>query len=479
MRTFVNAFRLALTTVLVSALQGAGAMAAPLAATAMTCSQPGLPTDATCHRLRVPEARAQPSGASVELAIVRLPAMAPSGRQAIFVFQGGPGQAATRLASFYARIYAGARASHDIVLVDQRGTGASAPFTCEAGPDAVLADLFDPVLVTACRDRLAAQHDLTQFTTTAAVADAEAVRAALGYDRIDLFGTSYGTRVAMEYARRHPDRVRTLTLKGVVPPMATMPGDFATNVDAALTAMLRDCATDAACRTAYPDLAGDVQRAAARLEAAPAMVVVDGRPLVLQRGLFGAVVRTMLQATTLRAELPRLLHTAASGNWQPFGERAAMLRRAAQSDVAAGLMLSVVCSEDVPFLDLAEARRQARHTLLGSYWLDQLAGGCAIWPRGAVPTDWHRPFRLAGPALLVSGGLDPATPPASAEAALASLGEARHIVVPGGSHSFAGMNGCVDLAMTRFVQTGRLEDIDAACAAKIVPPPFETAAPAR
>ncbi|OYQ26061.1 hypothetical protein CHU93_12785 [Sandarakinorhabdus cyanobacteriorum] len=386
---------------------------------------------------------------------------------------GGPGQAATRLTGFYARIYAGARSTHDIVLIDQRGTGGSAPLNCRVPANQTLADLFDPAIISTCRAQLSARHRLAAFTTSAAVADAEAVRQAFGYGRIDLYGTSYGTRVAMEYARRYPDHVRTLTLKGVVPPWSIMPADFAPDVQAAVALMLRDCTTDHACHDAFPDLAGDLARAVARLDEAPATAVVDAQPLRLQRGMFGTVIRTMLQATPLRAGLPLLLHEAAGGNWQGFIAQAAALRRAAQNDIATGLMLSVACSEDVPFIDRARAQLSARGTVLGRYWIDQLIGGCARWPRGSVPADWREPYRLAGPALLISGELDPATPPAGAEQVARLIDQAHHVLVTGSSHSFAGMNGCVDRIMTTFVVAGSMTGLDTGCTAAIRPPAFK------
>lgn len=476
-RTLPTVTRLrALLTRLAALLWATGAAPAlatsPIAPEPVACTATELPAGAQCFHLAVPEARGR-GGRTISLSLVRLPATLSPGRHAIFIFQGGPGQAATSLAGFYARVYAGVRASHDIVLIDQRGTGGSAPLNCPVTADQRLADLFDPAIIAACRRQLAPGHDLAAFTTTAAVADTEAVRAGLGYARIDLFGTSYGTRVAMEYARRYPGQVRSLTLKGVVPPWSTMPADFAPDVEAAIGFMLRDCAADAACAAAYPDLAGDLGRVGAALAAAPVTVTIDGRPLRLTRGLFGAVVRTMLQGTPLRAELPRLLHRAAAGDWQPLVAQAAAVRGAAQTGGATGLMLSVACAEDVPFIDRRQARARALGTVLDRYWLDQLTEACALWPRGVVPADWRRSYRLVGPALLISGGLDPATPPAGAMRVAAMIDSAHHLLVPGGSHSFAGMNGCVDRVMAAFVVAASMAGIDTGCAAAIRPPPFK------
>lgn len=444
-----------------------------------SCSGQDVPGDAQCGFLSVPENWKRRRGESIRLWLVRLPATSAPSDRAIFIFQGGPGQGASTLSDFYARVYGGARATHDIILMDQRGTGRSNPLNCDFGgspaaPQRYLADLFDPEVIRRCRNALAAQADLTQYTTSAAVRDAEAVRQALRYDRIDLYGTSYGTRVAMEYARRYPSRVRTLTLKGTVAPDVTAPAEFPADVERSVQLMLRDCGASSECAAAFPSLGADLQAAMMKLEAAPiAAKLPDGKQVMLSRGMFGASVRTMLQATSLRSELPLLLRSAAQGNWTPYVTRVLELRKAAQSGVASGLMLSVLCSEDVPYLNLAKARQAGRSTVLGTYWLDQLTAACRLWPRGKVPADWRTPFKIPAPTLLISGDLDPATPPAAAERARQYLNHSLHLIAPGGSHSFTGMNGCIDVAMSTFLTAGRLDAVEPNCASKISAPSFK------
>jgi pimeloyl-ACP methyl ester carboxylesterase len=445
-----------------------------------SCSGLDLPAGAQCGSLSVPENWARPDGRQIALWTVRVPASSVPAKGALFVFQGGPGQAATKLADFYARVYGPARTSHDIILIDQRGTGRSNGLNCDFGgspatPQRYLADLFDPAVVRSCAATLSERAELSQYTTSAAVRDAEAVRRALHYDRIDLYGTSYGTRVAMEDARRYPARVRTITLKGVVAPDVTAPAEFASDVERSVGLMLRDCAAEPACASAFPELRADLQRAISQVAPAPVRATLpDGQVVTLSRGMFGATVRTMLQATSLRAELPMLINSAAQGNWQPYVARVLELRKAAQSEIATGLMLSVLCTEDVPYLNASKARKAAGGTLLGSYWLDQVSAACRLWPRGKVPSDWRRPYKLSAPTLLISGELDPATPPGAAERTRSYLRQSLHLVAPGGSHSFSGMTGCIDVAMSTFLGAGRLDAVDPSCASKISAPPFKS-----
>jgi pimeloyl-ACP methyl ester carboxylesterase len=351
---------------------------------------------ARCGAVKVPENRTVRGSRQIGLNVVVLPATGVKrAKEAIYIFQGGPGQAATTLADFYARTYEGARARHDIVLVDQRGTGKSNGLRCPY-PEGAL-DLFPPDVIRRCRESLSA--DLARYTTDEAVRDAEAVRRALGYDRLHLYGTSYGTRVAMRYAQLYPRRVRTLTLKGVVPPLYRLPETFAADTERALELTFEDCAADADCRARYPELRRDFEKLRAALP--------HGE---LTRGVVAAGMRSILQSTGSAADLPRLIHAAAEGNWEPLESTIRRIRKQASEAVFTGMMLSVACSEDVAFVN----GQQVDQTFMGSYWIDQLRGGCAEWK---VPKVEMKPAVVRVPALLISGHLDPATPPRMAEEA--------------------------------------------------------------
>src|SRR6185369_15626741 len=205
-------------------LAGCGEDSRPRSAIALAdCRLPKLPFAAQCGTLEVPENRDQPGGRKITLSVAVLPAntLYPR-RDPLFILAGGPGQAASFLGPFAAAL-TGVRKDRDIVLVDQRGTGRSSPLKCAAfNPDHSLeaAIEFDPLpKATACAQELAANGvDAAQYTTAAWVADLDAVRAALGYDRINLWGGSYGTRAAQEYLRRYPQRVRSVVLDGVATP---------------------------------------------------------------------------------------------------------------------------------------------------------------------------------------------------------------------------------------------------------------------
>src|SRR5688572_24713674 len=236
--------------------------------------------NAQCGTLTVPENRTTNRGRTIGLRVVVLPA---TGRDRapdpVFFIAGGPGSSIVADAGFLARHPSGLRERRDFVLVDQRGTGGSAALDCPfyGPPDSLQSFLghFMPVdAVRRCREMFAAERDLTQYTTTVAAQDLDDVRAALGAERINLSGGSYGTRASQEYMRRFPNRVRSATLFGLVPPSLHMPQHFARDAQRSLDAVIAECAADVACRAAFPNLQDDARRAFDRLRQSPATVTV-------------------------------------------------------------------------------------------------------------------------------------------------------------------------------------------------------------
>lgn len=445
------------------------------------CSVPGVER-VSCGTWTVPENRERPDVRTIGLHVVVLSAGSEKrAPDAVFILQGGPGQAASSLTDFYARIFAGLRDERDIVLVDQRGTGSSHPLDCRLGgsradPGEYLGDLFPSERVRACRSELERDADLTQYTTPIAMEDLEEIRAALGYERVDLYGTSYGVRAALVYARAHPERVRAMVLKGVAPMSAVIPRDFAADSQRALDLLFDDCAADEACARAYPELRADFAKVLGELRKGPVDVDVEvrgaeaSRSYPLEVGPFGAFVRTVLQSTSTAKDLPLIIHDASGGNWLPYTRLAVPLREDAARGLQMGMFLSVVCSEDAPLL--ASARPVIGDTFLQDYWVHALLAACAEWPRGRVPDDYREAVRSDAPTLLVSGFLDSAAPPRWADDAAQTLPNSHPLVVRYGSHSFSGLDGCVDVIMTQFIEQASARGLDESCIAKIRRPPF-------
>lgn len=449
------------------------------------CRIPSLDYEVRCGTFRVKEDPAARGGREISLYVVVLPAIElPAAPNPVVVLQGGPGQAATELATFYGgESWELSRRTREIVLVDQRGTGRSNPLRCDFGgrddePQSWLGQMLPSERVRECRDSLSRKADLRLYSTPVAVQDLDQLREALGYERVNLYGTSYGTRAAMVYARAFPDRVRTMILKGVAPPSMVLPVTFAEDTQRSMELLFEDCANDARCAAAFPTLRADVDTVMARLARGPLAAVLRdsarGRvdTVRVSRDVVTSVMRGALQSTPSAAQLPSILAQAAKGSTEPLARLSLQYRRGAAQGLYYGMLLSVTCTEDVPYIDRAAAARQAAGTYLGTYWVDQLVGACAHWPAGRVPADYRSFEPLPIPTLLISGGTDPATPPTRVAEVQRILPDSRHLIVRFGSHSFAGMRGCVDAQIMELLERGSVRTIDVRCGEEITRPPF-------
>lgn len=442
------------------------------------CHVAGLDEQVRCATIEVPENRATRGGRTIPLRVVILPSRAPATapRQALFYLVGGPGLPATALADLVARAHATTRSTHDIVLVDQRGTGGSSALHCtlygSAGDVAsYLGDQFPVDSVRACAQRLGRGTDLSEYTTANAAADLEDVRVRLGVARIDLDASAYGTRVALAYLRSHGDRVRSLVLQGVVPEEVVVPLTAARDAQRALDRVFGDCAADPFCRTSFPALRRELNTLLARLDRGPLSVRVqhprstDSVTVALTRGVFADRLRIMLYSTRLSRRIPIVIHRAHEGDWTPFVALAYELSRVIFDQLDAGAHLSAACAEDMT------EPLDARHTFLGDYRARMYRQACAAWP---VPGASHSrgPMPMRTPILLVTGELDPVTPPPFAEAVAGRVQNATLLIVPGMAH--AGVERCVEEVVAQFIVRGSMAGVDSSCVSGIKPPPFIT-----
>ncbi len=424
------------------------------------CRLPRVAMAAQCGELEVPVDRTQPSGRRIRLTVAVLPANTLTPRpDPLFILAGGPGQAATRLGPFAEQL-TGVRRDRDLVLVDQRGTGRSSPLDCAAlrqddGIEAAI-DVDDLPKAKACAAELAARGvDLAQYTTAAFVADLDAMRVALGYDRINLWGGSYGTRVALEYLRRHPARVRSMVLDGVVPPgMAPMLDVWATR-EAALEAVFAACAASPACRAAHPDPAATLAAIGKRLGPQGQDVALadprTGETRTL-RVTFDRVVlalQALFYVPELSSLVPELVGRAAAGDFGGLFAATSMLAADVSEQIDAALQFSVSCTDDAPRLTpagIAQALAGVRSRAV----VERMLAVCSIWPRGTVPADAATPVASAVPVLILSGGLDPVTPPAYGERVAATLPNSRHVVAAGYGH-IVSPHACAPRLISAFV----------------------------
>lgn len=455
---------------------------APAGVDLVACASEPIASEALCGTVSVPEDPGRPDGRRLALDVVVLPALEGlhSGG-ALFQLEGGPGLAVTESRDFYLGPGREFRRGRDVVLADQRGTG--------HGPQALrcakleartpLDDDYAPAAVAECRAELERRADLTQYGTWNAAGDLDLVRAALGYQRVDLWALSYGTKLAQVYIKRFPERVRTAFLVGTAPIDFQPPLFHAANAQRALDALFYDCQTDASCRRAYPDLRGDWQRLLARLDAGPVRATIAGaaggeqKTVEIRRGAFAEAVRGLLSTTSQQRQLPRLIHRAAAGDYSP------VVRALGDgpSPFAEGLYLSVECAEGAARIAASDVGPATAGTFLGTYRVRGQLDACAQWPQGKLADGFFTPASAEVPVLMVSGDSDHVTPPAWAMQVCASLPGCRLVRVPHLGHAPFDLDAwtggdCVDRLALDLYARGSAAAVDASCVSKMAPPPF-------
>ena len=461
----------------------AAALATQLAVSLSPCTIAGVPGDAMCGTYKVWEDRPAKRGRQIDLSIIVLPAT-ESGKkpEPFFMLQGGPGDAPSFNARFYSRVFAEVRRSRDLVLVDLRGTGKSGALLCpelsKPGADGGFdADLLSVAAVRACRARLEQGADLRHYTTEIAVDDLDEVRQALGYGRINLYGTSYGSRVAQVYMKRYPDSLRAVAMKGVVPASMAMPETHATAGQHAWQVLVERCKRDAACHEAYPLIEFEFRELLERLEPNPVMTLPAGpeRPAArirVSRGLFAEAFRNVLYTPDGLAQAPKLVHQLVNGDDRGLTETALSGRTVLGGErLAAGFFLSVTCAEDVPYVS-SDAATRATGTFGGTYRLDQQRAACKEWPRAPVSASHRQPTQSAIPTLLLSGEFDPVTPPSGGDEVARHLSNARHVVIRNNGHPIGNAEACLGRMIGELLDRGSPAGIDARCAAAVPAVPF-------
>jgi len=440
----------------------------PFAGKLATCRVDGLDEPALCGRRDVYENRTARAGRTIALNIVVLPAITDSVANDPLVFLAGGGVVpATRYARYLGTTMRALRRHRDIVLVDQRGTGGSNPLTCErARMDTATGLPPDErylVYVAACRASLASRADVRFYTTANAMEDLDEVRSWLGYRALNIYAASYGTSAAATYVRRYPARVRTVVMHGVVPLDAPMQVDLARSAQETLDRVFDLCAADSDCRAAFPALRQDLASVFARFDAMGA----SAEPA--QRRNLGGPLREAINASLSTIggirNVPALIHDAASGSppgsGPPPGPEPAPL----------GVRLALLCSEGLSAVDTSTIGRATAGTFLGEFPVRFQLRWCEGWPTSPLPADFRAPFRSTVPALLLTGELDPITPPRYAEHVREWFTNGVALRLPNRSHSDT--DPCVAGLIESFVLSGGRSP-DSSCLASTPPIRFAT-----
>jgi pimeloyl-ACP methyl ester carboxylesterase len=448
------------------------------------CEVPGAREGRTeavrCGTFEVFEDRIGKSGRKIALKIVVFPATGQErAADPLFYIPGGPGSSATEDAPFVAREFAKIREHRDLVFVDQRGTGGSNPLNCDffqpSDLRSYLGDYFPLEDVRKCRKQLEPKANLQLYTTPTAMDDLDEVRAALGYNQINIIGGSYGTRAAQVYLKLHQDRVRAVILHGVSPTNQFMPRDFPQHTERALDGVMSECVADDACRAAFPNLRAEAKSVLEKLLRGPVEVQLKRQTagesirINLSRDLAAEAIRYMLYQPGAASRIPLFLHLAAQGNFTPLAEAAIFYRQQIVATGSNGMYLSVSCAEDLPMIKPGEGERNGVNTYLGDYRLRQQRAACAIWVRAKIPSNYAKPTRSEVPTLILTGQWDPVTPPVYGDTVAKYLSHSLHVIVPHGGHGFNDLNGvdCIDRLIVSFINLGTTTGLDTSCVSSI------------
>ncbi|WP_413490216.1 alpha/beta hydrolase [Shewanella baltica] len=437
-----------------------------------TCYVEGVSDRLNCGFVTVPENPNKPDGKQIQVHYVVLPAVKNvNHEEALLAIAGGPGQSAIDNAAGFDAMLSKVRQQRDILLIDQRGTGRSNLLTCDEGAQSPLSfddDNADTLAETQkCLAKIDA--DVTQYGSLNAIKDFEAVRQHLGYKKLHVYGISYGTRMAQLYMRLYPAHLATVTLDGIVP-MQQSVLEIGASIDRGFDLLFKDCQETTACHTQFPELKAEFDQVAASLAKAPVMenvydpVTGEKTMLTMTRGKFYGSIRMALYQANVRALVPHAIHQAAKHNFQPIlGLYSLTIDNAG---MAMGMHASVVCGEDMHRITPA-MREQAQHSFMGKTMLEGLEATCEVWKVPAVDDSFSEPISSDIPTLLLSGEIDPATPPSWGELAMEKLTNAKHFVAPYATHGVA-YQSCANNLIADLVRSGSVKDLDGECLKKDV-----------
>jgi len=442
----------------------------------------GHSAQALCSSLEVYENPDAPDSPVLELHVAKMEA---TGRRKeadpLLFITGGPGQAASESWAAIHRVFRKVGKKRDVYILDQRGTGLSNKLTCPDPGDEQDVYEFDEAataeLAKACVESF--DVDTRYFTTSIAVKDLEKLRDVLGIEKWNIYGVSYGTRVALHYLRRYPDHVRTMILDAAVPPGTALGPGIAVEAEKSLRQMFDRCKTDDACNAAYPTLEAGTRRMLEELDQNPVDIEFENfnagtvETTRLTSNHITLTMRMLSYSSHGVAILPFMLHEAyANQNYAPFARQAAMQSDSLGESIATGMHNSIICTEDEPFssrfgIDAA----MLQDTYLGDTALKAVEASCKYWPAGVIDEDFHVPLQSDAQVLILSGGADPVTPPSYGERVAETLPNALHIVNPFQGHVQIAL-GCMPTVVSNFIVRGDTANVDFGCLERLRAEPF-------
>ena len=367
-----------------------------------------------------------------------------------------------------ARVFKDVHKTRDIVLVDQRGTGKSNPMRCrpkETTLEEKLRTYVDEDEIKKCLTDIDA--DPKHYTTPVAMDDLADVLASLGYEQVNLWGGSYGTRAAMEFMRRHPQRTRRVVLDGVAPTDIKLMVHAGRDAQRSLDLIAARCSADDACRARFGDVRATFDRLHSSLTESPRAVAFlhpttgEKTSLTMDQQKLSTIVHGILYAPMLAATLPIGLQRAEAGDWRPLLAAFLTIQGGVDQDLADGMFLSVVCAEDAPRIT-DEDRARLSQNFVGDTPVRLLKETCALWPAATMPQGYFAPIESEHHTLILSGELDPVTPPSWGDLVASRLPNSTHHVIDGVGHGVSAFP-CASSAIAKFLDADAPSETEVDC----------------
>lgn len=436
--------------------------------------------DVSRGHFEVYENRAAQTGRKIKLNVVVLHARSDNPQpDPLFFLAGGPGQAAGRIAGGFANHWA--RADRDIVLVSQRGTDLDncLAFQPEDG-DQSLQKYLKPFLtenvVRTNLERLQKDHDLRMYSTPMAMDDLNDIREALGYDKINLMGGSYGTRASLVYIRRHGSTVRSAILNGCAPIEFVNPLYHAEAAQYALDKLFEEVESSEKYRQVFGDLRQKFATILKRLETdGPVEVEIkntgtgETEKILFDRESFVGSLRFQMYYLNTSRRVPLLIQQAYEGNFRTFATSSIRRNMALGNAIAAGMLLSVTSAEDVARIKPEQIEPLTGDTYLGDGRVRRQMAAAEIWPHSDLPEGFGNPVQSDVPMLILSGTIDPVTPPKWGEKVADNFPNSLHVIAPA-AHGVGG--ACINSLQQQFLETGSVKGLDTSCVADMKLPPL-------
>jgi len=442
-----------------------------------SCFVEGVKNQLQCGKLSVPENWAQPTDKKLDVNVIVVKSISNTAKpDPLFLLMGGPGQAASELVGGLINIFHDVHQERDLVFIDQRGTGLSNPLVCDEETGDLYKDISSDFDVTDIKKCLTDFNvDLSQYNTNSAILDFDAVRVALGYDKINLYGISYGSRAAMVYMREKPESLRSVILDGVVPPQVVV-GPMGIEAARAFDILIEQCKLNEDCQNQYPNLVSDYHKVRDQLEVGPIRTTIDHPvsdkkvALNIDSKKFINTLRNQLYSVGRRELLPFIISEFAKGNYKPFVGLMSQ-NEDSKSSMYVGLTFNILCSEDIPRASDALLAKDSANTFSGRHTFEVFSDICKHWPTFTPPANFSDQVNSSIPTMLLSGELDPVTPPSWGELAAKGLSNSKHYVAKNAGHGLVTQT-CAGSMIGDFVGSLDFKDVDSSCLDKQPLPNF-------